>query len=228
MHGSPQPPFPSLPTMSTTRDTVISTPELLALILARLPMRDVLVSAPLVSKAWHAVILLPIVQRALFFQPEPASDDATPIPNPLLAELFPPFFTESGENRWSWPGHSKAIMSMPWAKAPDAFKCEDASWRRMLLSQPPANKILVVKVRHGQIGDSQQRAVTHGKDLRMGELYDLCASFQVEREADITVDLISTAQCMVTFKQYIETQFFSDGAKPVELEFGESVLKRRR
>ncbi|KAJ7834824.1 hypothetical protein B0H14DRAFT_2797994, partial [Mycena olivaceomarginata] len=75
--------------LSTARDSVISTPKLLELILSHLPARDLLVTTPFVSKTWLAHTLTPALQRALFFRPDILS---TPLQNPLLAEIFPPFF----------------------------------------------------------------------------------------------------------------------------------------
>jgi hypothetical protein len=115
--------------MSNTQNIVISTPELLELMLSRLPMRDLLVAAPLVSKMWQALTLTPALQRALFLQPDPSSER---VQNPLLVELFPPFFAPEQPSRWSWPD-AEAIQSMPWSKAPEAFKWPEASWRRMLV-----------------------------------------------------------------------------------------------
>ncbi|KAF8197251.1 hypothetical protein K438DRAFT_1967489 [Mycena galopus ATCC 62051] len=112
--------------MSTAGNTVMSTPELLERTLAHLPMSDLLITAPLFSKTWQATTLTPTLQRALFFQPDPTS--TTRIPNPLLVEMFPPFFAVAEDpNRWSWHD-ADAFMSMPWAKAPDAFKRPEASW----------------------------------------------------------------------------------------------------
>ncbi|KAJ7692869.1 hypothetical protein B0H17DRAFT_1060892 [Mycena rosella] len=209
--------------MSTARDTVVSTPELLALILAQLPMRDLLLTAPLISKTWHEVTLSPTVQRALFFQPDPSP--SAPITNPLLMEVFPPFFAPEGTNRWAWPGTASSIASMPWAKAPEAFKRADASWRRMLLVQPPAQKMIVVETCHGQMGDSESRTVLHDGPLRMGQLYDLAVPFvaqiassfcvrwhtEVDREADVTLARIYTMQCTST-PPMLGRQFISDGA----------------
>ncbi|KAJ7696980.1 hypothetical protein B0H17DRAFT_881974, partial [Mycena rosella] len=158
-------------TMSTATDIVISTPELLEHTLAQLPMRDLLVTAPLVSKTWHAITLSPTLQRALFFQPDPLSNAVQK--NPLLVEIFPPFFAPEGRNRWSWPGEASTIMSMPWSKAPDAFKRKEASWRRMLVTQPPAQTMAIIETRHGQLGDSERQAVLDDLSLRMGVLYDL-------------------------------------------------------
>ncbi|KAJ7609186.1 hypothetical protein DFH06DRAFT_898006, partial [Mycena polygramma] len=131
------------PTTMSSAEEVLSTPELLELILWHLPMRTLLVAAPLVSKTWHAVTLSPILQQALFFQPDPAFA-SHPIQNPLLAELFPPFFMPiaAAVNYWQWPD-TKAIRAMPWAKAPDAFRRAEASWRRMLVRQPPVQTMQV-------------------------------------------------------------------------------------
>ncbi|KAJ6517177.1 hypothetical protein C8R47DRAFT_1205417 [Mycena vitilis] len=65
-----------------------SSPQLLAEILARLPMRDLLVSAPLVCKVWRATTLMPRLQRVLFFQPDPSHSAAEPVFNPILSAIF--------------------------------------------------------------------------------------------------------------------------------------------
>ncbi|KAJ7336948.1 hypothetical protein DFH08DRAFT_705818, partial [Mycena albidolilacea] len=60
-----------------------------------------------------------------------------PVNNSLLAELFPPFFGGLGADetlRWVY---SAAFKAMPWATAPAAFQRADASWRRMIVTQPP-------------------------------------------------------------------------------------------
>ncbi|KAJ7162768.1 hypothetical protein C8R43DRAFT_991319 [Mycena crocata] len=169
--------------MSTARDTVLSTPELLEHILTQLPMRDLLVRAPLVSKTWQAITLTPTVQRALFFLPE-APSASKPVQNPLLVEAFAPFFTFCPEDkhRWSWPGDASSIESLPWAKAPDTFKRADASWRRMLVTQPPAQRLLVTDTSHGRGGNSTHSATLDNGPLHMGTLYDLAAA-RIDRVA---------------------------------------------
>ncbi|KAF8144400.1 hypothetical protein K438DRAFT_1426589, partial [Mycena galopus ATCC 62051] len=131
--------------------TVLSIPELLELILVRLPMRDLLVTAPLVSKTWHAATLSPELQRALFFEPDALSP---PIRNPLLMETFPPFFAvpPPNQNRWLWPGTPDAIKAMPWSRAPEAFKRANASWRRMLVTQPPTRTMVIISTSYGRRG----------------------------------------------------------------------------
>ncbi|KAJ7123562.1 hypothetical protein C8R44DRAFT_875750 [Mycena epipterygia] len=173
--------------MSSAKDVVISTPELLELILARLPMRKLLTTAPLVSKMWKAHTLSPALQRALFFQPDPSSER---IQNPLLLELFSRFFGPKGPNRWSWPGEASTIMVMPWAKTPDAFKRADASWRRMLVQQPTAQTMTITETCHGQGGyNSERRAVLNDLSLRMGVLYDMAVPF---------IDRVASSFCINT------------------------------
>ncbi|KAJ7093292.1 hypothetical protein B0H15DRAFT_831926 [Mycena belliarum] len=178
--------------MSTAaRDTVLATPELLALVLARLPMRDLLLRAPLVCKTWHATTLSPDLQRALFFAPDPrplsdstsdsasesSSSEPPPVRNPLLAELFPPFFVPRPPTRFDWPA-ARALTALPAASAPAAFARPDASWRRMLVAQPPPRAVYVVQKcqrdeRYSEV--AMRVALLRGLELRMGALYDLAA-----------------------------------------------------
>ncbi|KAJ7125349.1 hypothetical protein C8R44DRAFT_782908 [Mycena epipterygia] len=220
--------------MSTARDTVISTPELLELTLAQLPMRDLLLTVPLVCKRWQIITLSPTVQRALFFQPDPHSE---PVQNPLLAEMFPPFFAPGTENRFLWPGKASSIMSMPWSKAPHAFRRKEASWRRMLVTQPPPQTVIVTVTRHGRGGDSVQRAELNDLSLRMGVLYDLAvpyidrvaSSFRIrwhhglDLEGDLTLDTIYTQQCRRGLPGKLDKQFYSDESKAIEVNFGDAV-----
>ncbi|KAF7364623.1 O-methylsterigmatocystin oxidoreductase [Mycena venus] len=208
-------------------------PELLERTLAHLSMRDLLVTAPLVSKTWQAITLTPTLQRALFFQPDPTS--TTRIPNPLLVEMFPPLFAVVEDpNRWSWPD-AETIMSMPWAKASDAFKRPEASWRRMFVVQPPPQKMVVTETCHGQLGDRERRGVINDLSLRMGILYDLvlpfinrvASSFCIRwhegiefKDGDLTVAVIYTQQCCVNFTDEIGEQFGGNSVESVEIEFG--------
>ncbi|KAJ6584380.1 hypothetical protein B0H19DRAFT_1104882 [Mycena capillaripes] len=171
--------------MSPAQDTVLLTPELLELVLTHVPMRDLLVTASRVSKTWRALTLAPTLQRILFFQPDPSASSET-TQNPLLVELFPPFFIPElmarDSERWEegdWPD-ANAIKAMPWSRAPDAFRRREASWRRMLVAQPPARTMGVIERCHDRGGDSERRGVLRVATeldseggLRMGVLYDI-------------------------------------------------------
>ncbi|KAJ6505378.1 hypothetical protein C8R45DRAFT_1209147 [Mycena sanguinolenta] len=221
--------------MSTTRDQVIATPELLELILKQLPMRNLLVTAPLVSKAWQTTTLTPALQRALFLLPDPSSEL---VQNPLLAELFSPFFpTESdGQSQTCSP---KTISALPWAKAPDAFNRADASWRRMPVTQPPVQTMVITETCSSYRGDSQREAVLEDMEpLRMGVLYDLAVtlidrescSFRVHwhdndvlgSQGDLTLAVASSVGCCRILEDWwVDPQFHSEARKVPEVKFGE-------
>ncbi|KAJ7241503.1 hypothetical protein B0H12DRAFT_1326241 [Mycena haematopus] len=217
--------------MSTSQDAVISTPELLELTLSHLPIRDLLITAPLVSKTWQAIILTPALQRALFFQPDP-SYRAERVRNPLLVEIFRPFFSEVS---YRWP-NAEAIKSMPWSKAPSAFKRPEASWRRMLVAQPPPQTMLVTETRHARLGSYVRRAVIDDEPLRMGALYDITLPF-VDRvassfcvrwhhddnsESDITLEAVYAQQCNMAPRPVLDMHFYSTRIRQGHnLSFGE-------
>ncbi|KAJ7445064.1 hypothetical protein FB451DRAFT_1293260 [Mycena latifolia] len=220
--------------MSTAKDAVMSTPELVELTLAQLPMRDLLVTAPLVCKMWQAITLSPTLQRTLFFQADSKSER---VQNPLLVEMFGPFFAPGGLNPGSrGPGNAKSIMAMPWSKAPAAFKRADASWRRMLVMQPPAQTMVVTESSHGWGGVSQRRAVLNDLSLRMGTLYDIAvplidrvvSSFCIhwhsdtETEGDLTLAVGYVVQCSMGIRRMLDNRSYTDGSRPfVQIEFGE-------
>ncbi|KAJ7758761.1 hypothetical protein B0H14DRAFT_402547 [Mycena olivaceomarginata] len=227
-----------LTAMAIARDEVISTPELLEHTLAHLPMRDLLTVAPLVSKAWQAITLSPVLQRALFFEPDLTGTQ--PVENPLLVELFPPFFLlPSGDwPPWSWPGNASRFKEMSWVTAPDAFKREDASWRRMLVTQPPTRTMVVTHMTHSRIGDFEQRAVLKDLSLRMGVLYDIAMPFvdggasfslrrhhDLDRGNDLSLAVWESVSCLGKPEPLLGELFASEGFESVELKFGERVRR---
>ncbi|KAJ6517187.1 hypothetical protein C8R47DRAFT_1086617 [Mycena vitilis] len=230
--------------MSTAQDAVFSTPELLERILAFLPMPNLLVTAPLISKTWQATTLTPLLQRILFFQPDP-TPASKPVQNPLLAALFPPFFAQTpDQNRWAWPS-AGSIKKLPWAAAPEAFRRSDASWRRMLVQQPPVRSMFVVEMYHAQGGSFEHRAELSDLELRMGALYDLAlplidreaSSFRIRWHgtvgADLTLDVIFTVQCSDESESLIDEQFYTEGTSNTlndersTIQFGKFVPMRR-
>ncbi|KAJ7776844.1 hypothetical protein DFH07DRAFT_766548 [Mycena maculata] len=219
--------------MTAAKDTVISAPELLELTLAQLPMRDLLATVPLVSRMWHAITLSPTLQRTLFFEPDPLSE---PTQNPLLVELFPPFFTATPEDaqeyercfgRWpAWPGTASTIMLMPWSKAPNTFKRKDASWRRMLVMQPPAKTMMIMETRRLRYGDHHRRAVLQDLSLCMGDLFDLAvpwldyfaSSFCIHWHHDMDQgDLTLAVRYTPGSSPRLEKKFYTDGTRANEL-----------
>ncbi|KAI3327823.1 hypothetical protein HD806DRAFT_531158 [Xylariaceae sp. AK1471] len=127
---------------------VLGTVELLEFILLNLDTRTLLTSAQRVDRYWHEVIRhSPLLQRALFFEPDL---NAPRIYNLLLAGVFPFCFPhldpEAGDpmqpicrnkvlpidiNFRTFPNISTIIRKA------SAFAYIHASWRRMLVQQPP-------------------------------------------------------------------------------------------
>ncbi|KAJ7123540.1 hypothetical protein C8R44DRAFT_875731 [Mycena epipterygia] len=138
--------------------------------------------------------------------------------NPLLVELSPPFFAPEGLNCWSWPGQASSIMTMPWSKAPDAFKREEASWHFMLVRQPPAQTITITETCHGMDGDFEHRAVLNDLSLRMGILYLTVPFIDVSHHRSSYCAAISGGNTL-------DKRFYSDGRKLIKVNFGESTLR---
>jgi hypothetical protein len=148
-------------------------------------------------------------------------------------ELFPPFFAPEQPSRWSWPD-AEAIQSMPWSKAPEAFKWPEASWRRMLVVQPPAPMMVVSERCHPRGGDFDHRAVLDDPCLRMGVLYDLVLPFidrvasgfsihwpSEDSAAKLSLRVIYTKQCCPRRERKIHPRFYSHAYKTIKIKFGE-------
>jgi hypothetical protein len=236
--------------MSTAQGTVISTPELLENILLQLPMRDLLVTTSLVCKTWYTVTLSPIIQRALFFEADPSASKR--VWNPLLRKLFPPFFArpppadDQRSKSAAWPGNVDAITTMPWSRAPDAFKRAEASWRRMLVIQSPVRTVRITQTINSFMCCDERQGVMKDSDLplRMGVLYDLALSFldddgtsfriswrrntvgEGEGERDITLEVVASEGCLSPMDPWaLDERFCSDAAMPVEITWEKWIEK---
>ncbi|KAI0906546.1 hypothetical protein F4823DRAFT_74798 [Ustulina deusta] len=168
--------------MLSSRDAVLQTAELLEEILLQVDMRTLLTTAQLVSRQWHDLITSsPALKQALYFEPIVRPKGPT-TQNPLLVEIFPLWFPK--ETKDEQPGIPKPpkmkrredFRSLPMAQASrrDAFMHPTATWRYMLVQQPPALRLGQWSICHGMRGDShnfQRHEFPDG--LRMGSLYDL-------------------------------------------------------
>jgi len=151
--------------------------EIIEAIFLELPLRDLLVNAQRVSRAWNTVINLPSFQKRLFFEPRPKNHISEAKLNPLLLESFPAFFTRAaadniGVAKW----HQEILSEADWNSSPekiDAYSRKEASWRQMLVSQPPITIIKVIKTTStpGLDGKREGRLVKC-RGLKMGTLYD--------------------------------------------------------
>ncbi|KAK7985848.1 hypothetical protein PG988_003470 [Apiospora saccharicola] len=186
------------------RDFVFATPELLEIIFSFTTMRDLLTSGQRVCRLWKGVIdQSPRLQKHLFFQPEdekkedldgtrmhransPASSE-----NPLLRRAFREFF---------FPGHQQRsvrfqlphLRELPIADMKNgrqrhgAFVRAGASWRSMLVSQPPPGELVLDASGHAPDGPGQAVIRLRGP-VRMGLLYDLACHGAIYDHAGVEV-----------------------------------------
>ncbi|KAJ5425299.1 hypothetical protein N7465_000369 [Penicillium sp. CMV-2018d] len=190
---------------------VLNTPEILVMILAEVDMRALLISAQRVCRTWLNLIRKsPSIQKALFFTPikesEWGMEEKTP--NPLLAETFPSFFPAKGRlMRYNF-NFSDLAMTRD-ASAMARFVRDDASWRRMLVQQPPISDIGVLHISRTMSGDyagsssiqAEKMTQTSGYDgLRMESLFEL---------------LLFSRQ--VQFFSYTKTRLYWSTEKPISV-----------
>ncbi|KAF2488882.1 hypothetical protein BU16DRAFT_531927 [Lophium mytilinum] len=174
---------------------VFAIPELFELILLQLPMRDLLLASQ-ISKAFHATITTsPALQSALFLRPmstfPPRQDVSEFQINPLLDVTFPGFLSDAPNipaeewdlhfNHFPNPpapndGSSTALyFRSAWSLQPEAFARKEASWRRMLVCQPPVRRLTLLNQSSGQFGtlvDKGSLDIEEGEGLRMRTLAD--------------------------------------------------------
>lgn len=191
---------------------VLRSPELLEAILLSVDIRTLLVSVQRVNQFWRDVVTTsPNLQQALFLQPQvPKTGNVLPgerTLNPLLKETFKPWFhPPSSLSRFHSHGR-EVLYSLPLAQPQrnKAFTRAEASWRRMLIHQPPMHDFGFVEEVRNEAGSMYLRSHVSVKDwvastsnrhrgrdspspppeeqgdgLRMGQLYDF--TLQVLRE----------------------------------------------
>lgn len=189
---------PPMPPQPPSVAIVLSTPELLESILLHLDPRTLLTTAQLISTAFLAVITSsPRLQRALFFCPVPPTT-TTFTPNPLLLWAFPclmPVLPPQPNGLAGTPPHPSTLFipAGSYGRGPRddrneilpmtdvrfdggrrnlAFTRKGASWRRMLVCQPPAMRVARVELRPEVVWKMVDFSGGGGGGLRMGVLFD--------------------------------------------------------
>ncbi|KAE8135354.1 hypothetical protein BDV38DRAFT_284989 [Aspergillus pseudotamarii] len=116
------------------QDITLSTFELLELILLQLDTQTLL-TAQRICQAWSRIIQESVpIQKALFFIPTDSSSASTKVQNPLLAKMFPSFFQSN-------PTLLASVDMLQRPEKLEAYIRPEASWRRMLVQQPPIFRI---------------------------------------------------------------------------------------
>ncbi|KAH8645825.1 hypothetical protein BX600DRAFT_519394 [Xylariales sp. PMI_506] len=183
---------------------VLSTMELLEMILICADMATVLTSAQRVCKVWHDLIQTSrTIQQALYLEPVAASSDAditqSRTLNPLLHAKFPTFFLPAQQGDRYCPKISKHDEPFRFVKGSSltlihrqrgerrrqAYLRKDATWRRMQVQQPAA-PLLGWSEQSGRNEQSYHTAILRPQPPRggdgcgsvtMGMLYDAVYSF---------------------------------------------------
>jgi hypothetical protein len=136
----------------------LATPEILEMILIQVDIRTLLTSAQRVCHSWFDVISKsPLIQKGLFFTPVNDSEWVLgeKILNPLLIEAFPSIFPTKDRLYSSRLDVCDLPMTQD-ALTMDQFIRKDASWRKMLVQQPPLLGIGLFQVCSARGGDSAQ------------------------------------------------------------------------
>jgi hypothetical protein len=158
-------------------------PEILETILLNIPPRDLLVDVQRVNRTWHNTAKgSPAIQRLLFFEPCPEYENRDPEFSVLLNEAFPPFFNHNPDDDEHPKWTQESLSRIDWNSGPakrDAYSRKEASWRQMLVVQPPITRINIFKSWSSMTGLGKVKGkIARLEGLRMGTLYDL-----VEEEA---------------------------------------------
>ncbi|KAJ5086376.1 hypothetical protein NUU61_007683 [Penicillium alfredii] len=144
--------------MESAQDTALATAEVLENILLGLDLTSLLTSAQRVCHSWHNLVSTsPSLQKHLFLQPDWQKRHKTW--NPLLSARFPHWFppthteSQANEDNCHIEGGGTLLEKSDFEKLPLAqpdtiasFMYKNASWRRMLVQQPPVLDLAVFRV----------------------------------------------------------------------------------
>lgn len=153
--------------MESAQDTALATVEVLENILLSLDLQSTLTSAQRVCHSWHDLVSTsPSLQKHLYFQPDWQRRHKHR--NPLLAKLFPGWFPsaepqlerviEHGIIESGYLGSESDFENLTLAQ-PDknaSFMWKNASWRRMLVQQPPILDLAIFRVKSARGGKSMR------------------------------------------------------------------------
>ncbi|KAK0621042.1 hypothetical protein B0T14DRAFT_522603 [Immersiella caudata] len=157
-------------------DTVLTSPSALERIFLDIDQQSLLASVIRVCRQWHHLVSTSVpLRQHLFFQPDAERQKREP--NPLLRSLFAPFFEfpTPCPSIWASFAHQPPALSrLPLArKNLPALTRSGASWRRMLVQQPPVCELGVIVAHTAYFTD----VLSFPGGLRMGSLYDLAFSY---------------------------------------------------
>jgi hypothetical protein len=135
---------------SNAATIAFSIPEILVMILLKLDMRTLLLSQRTCRSWFTAIKYSTEIQKALFFTPIERIPNQEPLQNSMLGEAFSALFdtTDPNDTEDEDDYGQSALSTFDMIKKPQklaAYLRPQASWRRMLVQQPPAHKFAVFK-----------------------------------------------------------------------------------
>ncbi|CAG8954025.1 hypothetical protein HYFRA_00009125 [Hymenoscyphus fraxineus] len=147
-----------LPSAAATK--ALSTPEILAVILHNLEFPDLLTICLRVNRYWKAVIDDdPAIQKKLYFMPEREGRFESGSISPVVQKLY--------KSRY---GDIYACLgyNLDWKEAAtkESFLYPNATWRKMLLVQPP------LRIQYGIGSSSPKTAVRADPGTKAGVVFD--------------------------------------------------------
>lgn len=182
--------------MRPSCDQVLHTPELLELILLHLPMRDLLLAQRTCQKFRNLIRTSPTLQQILYLKPLPESATPTstsPTPNlssygtaepvteswqrnPLLISPFLPWFNRTRckikFDLTTLDVFENSALAKPNLRS--IFLTPEASWRQMLVVQPPVTRLDLIRIQSNLNGDVvEDSRLWLEQGLTMGILYDI-------------------------------------------------------
>ncbi|CAG7969154.1 unnamed protein product [Penicillium nalgiovense] len=154
-----------VPTPTPVQSHALSIPEIFELVLLNLDTHTLLTKATRICHSWsHFINSSPRIQWALFFRPLDNALNKPKTQNPLLAETFPSIFDQSvntnkkndldTDTTNEKTTSNVTLTTFDMVKNPhkwDAYIRQEASWRRMLVQQPPVYTLSLLRsnVGHG-------------------------------------------------------------------------------
>jgi hypothetical protein len=169
--------------MLSAQDRALLMPEVLEIILLQLPLKDLLINAQRVNQFFHNVIASSrYLQQALFFRPIRDASVTKVRTNPLLRKKFPPWFEDKQlmPRAFALADH-KHFWRLDWngsKERAEAYARREASWRHMLVAQPPVHDLIVKMRTEATSGPRQSKGELKPEDgLRMGLFYDIVQDF---------------------------------------------------
>jgi len=142
--ASPLPSFRSTAISTSAAETVLKTPELVEMILVHLDLNQLLF-AQRVCRHWKEITRdSQKLKRALYLSPITKIDERIPIDNAWLKSRFPDLgvYLLQGNPKWR-PKYVQALTTSDFERLGQKFFSENASWRNMLLTQPPITDAVV-------------------------------------------------------------------------------------